>query len=421
MAIGQTTGVPCRVYRQFDGLPALECSGGFNPACWRANDGRLWFSTANGLVSVNPREARFDAGPPKVRIEELLVDGKPRTLPATIGGKELAIEPGRHYVQFRFTALNFTAPDSVRFRVQLEGGDPQWQDTGGQRIFGYGPLMPGSYKFRVMACNSDGAWNGEGTALAFTVKPYYWETWWFEAVLGLTAFSVLGVTVALTQRRRYKSRLERLQREQAVERERARIAQDLHDDLGTSLTQISMLSALANRENTPAAESKEIIQQVRGRAKEMVTALDEIVWAVNPKNDSLMELINYLGYFAEEFFRSTSIRCRLEIPERLPSPPLSSEVRHHLFLVFKEAINNVARHSGASEVLLRVANTETEALISVEDNGHGFQQGENHEGREGNGLRNMMARMEQIGGHTRIRSIPGSGTIVELHLPFPRV
>jgi signal transduction histidine kinase len=422
---GRAPRVPCRVYGRFDGLPALECSSGFQPSCWRSSDGDLCFSTANGVVTVNPLDISTNRVPPRTIIEELLVDGRPRSLPprshaiATAkASPALEIEPGRHYLQFRFTGLSFVAPDGVRFRVKLEGVDRDWQSTAGQRLIGYGPLLPGDYRFRVLACNNDGVWNEEGDTLAFTVLPYVWETWLFKVSLSLATLGALGIAVALAQRRRYRRKLERVERQREMERERTRIAQDLHDDLGTTLTQISMLSALANRDQTPAGETKELIQQVRARAREMVTALDEIVWAVNPKNDSITGLVNYLGHFAEEFFRPIGIRCRLEIPEDLPSHPLPADVRHHLFLAFKEAVNNAARHSGAACVRVRVQTHASEILIVVADDGHGFAAQAGPGPEPGNGLSNMHRRLEQAGGHTEVQSVPGQGTTVTFHLPL---
>ncbi|HTI99908.1 MAG TPA: two-component regulator propeller domain-containing protein [Dongiaceae bacterium] len=416
--------LPCRVYGRFDGLPALECSSGFQPACWQAANGSLWFTTANGLVTVEPHAVTSNRQPPVVIIEEMLVDGKKRSLPAPVISTRLqtpppvTIEPGRHYVQFQFTGLNFAAPDGVRFRVKLDGVDKDWQDPGTLRLIGYGPLLPGHYQMRVRACNNDGIWNDTDALLPFEVLPSFWQTWWFKAGLAGSTLLVLGLGVGWAQRRRYRSKLERVERQRAVERERARIAQDLHDDLGTSLTQISMLSALANRTQTPPAEARELIQQVRGRARDMVTALDEIVWAVNPKNDSWLELTNYLGHFAEEFFRPTGIRCRLDIPEQLPESPVSAELRHHLFLAYKEAVNNAARHSQATHVQIRVETRATEVVIFVEDNGVGFTRPVDPEPRPRNGLANMKHRLEQLGGTAEIQSVPGQGTTVAFHVPL---
>jgi len=429
VSTGKETQLSCRVYGQFDGLPALECSSGFQPSCWRSSDGRLWFATANGVAFVDPLKTVPNRIPPTVIIEEMLVDGRLIEVPPRIGAPlataksdaPVEILPGRHYVQFRYTGLNFAAPDGVCFRVKLEGGNGKWQDTGGQRQMGYGPLLPGAYRFRVAACNNDGIWNEGGDTLAFTVLPYFRETWVFKAILGLATLATLGLVVALVQRQRYRRRLERVERQREMEKERARIARDLHDDLGTSLTQISMLSALANREKTSVDEAKELIQTVHGRAREMVIALDEIVWAVNPKNDSLPGLASYLAHFAEEFFRPTGIRFRLNIPPQLPSLPVSAESRHHLFLAFKEALNNTARHSGATLIQVSVEILADEAAIQVEDNGCGFESKADASSQSGNGLINMRRRLEQIGGRTELQSLSGKGTTVIFHVPLQRV
>jgi signal transduction histidine kinase len=173
---------------------------------------------------------------------------------------------------------------------------------------------------------------------------------------------------------------------------------------------------LANREGTRTDEAKELVQQVRNRAREMVVALDEIVWAVNPRNDSLTGLIGYLGHFAEEFFRASNIRFRQNIPPQIPSVPVSAESRHHLFLAFKEALNNAARHSEATQVQLGVEIFANEVVIQVEDNGRGFDTA--LAVPQGNGLTNIKRRLDQIGGRAEIQSAPGKGTKVTLHAPL---
>jgi signal transduction histidine kinase len=251
------------------------------------------------------------------------------------------------------------------------------------------------------------------------VLPYFWETAWFKAALAFLVLALIAGIGAMTQRARYRRRLREAERQRELERERTRIAQDLHDDLGTSLTQISMLGALANHDGTPPSETREIIQKIDDCAHGMVIALNEIVWAVNPKNDSWYELANYLGFFAEEFFQPTGIRCRLDIPPHVPFHPLSSEERHHLFLAVKEALNNVARHSGAKQMLLRVSAGADEVTICVEDDGRGFKQDAPREHSEGNGLNNMRHRMAQMGGSVEIRNGPnGRGTVVTFRIPL---
>ncbi len=418
-AQGRSENVPVQVYGRFDGLHALECSSGSQPACWRSADGRLYFSTAEGVVIVNPKEVPANKVPPRAIIEELLIDGKQVDMrrAADAAGVTppgpLEIGPGRHYVQFRFTGLNFTAPDAVRFRVKLAGAERQWQSIGDQRLIGYGPLPPGDFRFEVLACNNGGVWSAKPDTLSIRVLPSFWETWWFKAGVAVLALAVLAVA----QRRRYQRRLQALERQGEIERERARIARDLHDDLGTSLTQISLLSAVANREQTAPAEARELVQLMHGRARAMAAALDEIVWAVNPKNDSWPELASYLGAFAQEFLRPSDLRCRLDLPEQLPSDALSAEIRHDLFLAFKEALNNAVRHSGAAYLHVSITVTAAEVVIAIKDDGRGFDRSAVPTGRTGNGLLNMQRRLEQLGGRCAIQSDPGRGTTIALHVP----
>jgi signal transduction histidine kinase/ligand-binding sensor domain-containing protein len=425
VAWGRAPEVSCRVFRRFDGLPSLECPGGFQPCCWPGPDGRLWFTTANGLTCVNPAEVSPNPNPPQVVIEEMYVDGKARNWRGARGGNiargadgVLQIEPGRHYVQFRFTGLSFSAPDAIRFRVRLEGVEQDWEERVTQRLVGYGPLPPGDYCLRIRACNNTGVWNEKGASLAFRVLPFYWETWWFKIAASFTALALLGVTVGLVQRHRYHLRLERLDRQRQMERERARIARDLHDDLGTSLTQINLLSALAQQSPPGGEESLQILQQVRGRAREMVGALDEIVWAVNPKKDSLSELVDYFGNFAAEFFQGAPMRCRLDLPDNVPAQTLTAEVRHELFLAFKEALNNAARHSGGKFVWVRVKCHDETLEIRVEDDGTGLPGEMPARARGGNGLQNMRQRLENLGGKAEFDSQPGKGLAVIFTLPM---
>jgi signal transduction histidine kinase len=420
--------IPCPAYGPLDGLPPQAYSGWFQPACWRSRDGRLWFTTVKGLLSFLPDEVEVNRRPPPVVIEDLRVDGVNRdfslglmsgsALNATAdGAHSLQIEPGRHYVEFRFTGLSFTAPDKVLFRWRLEPGESRWHESSKERQASYGPLLPGNYHFRVLAANNDGVWNEQGETLAFTVLPYFWETWWFKSGLGVLLLTLFAFAVAATMRRRHRLQLDRLERIHEVERERTRIARDLHDDIGTSLTRINMLGGLVSHEHTPPSEVKDLTRQIRDTARKIVSELNEIVWAINPKNDKLNELLGYVGNFAETFCRNTPLRCRLKIAEDLPDHALSSEVRHNLFLAFKEAVNNAVKHASADELWVRARVERHELVLTVEDNGIGLAVNRQASGT-GQGLNNMHQRLQRIGGQCTIRKNGERGTIVEFRLPI---
>jgi len=222
--------------------------------------------------------------------------------------------------------------------------------------------------------------------------------------------------VVIRMRARMTRHLAQLRQQHEMERERTRIAQDLHDDLGAGLTEISLLGGLLQDPARFSARKQEALERIVQRCRDLVMALDEIVWAVNPRNDSMNSLSGYLSRYAQGFLEPTAIRCRLQVEEAERDHPLTSEQRHHLFLAFKETLTNIARHSGATEVRIRIAPAETGGLlVSVEDNGRGLPASVE---TDANGLANLRQRMDQIGGRCEITSPPGGGVTVRLFLPL---
>jgi signal transduction histidine kinase/ligand-binding sensor domain-containing protein len=431
-ADGTIRTVHCVGYGKSDGLPTLECRGGFQPAGCRGRDGELWFPTVGGVVVVDPADANTTTVAPPVHIEEVFVDGQlfekdawsaadgrrdgvPGSASALPRSPSLAFPAGSRRFEFHYAGVALGAPEGLRFRHKLEGVDADWVETGNRRDASYNRLSHGTYTFRVQTCNREGIWGQPGDAVSFSVLPYSWQTWWFIGLFLLTFGTAVAWGVGWALRRRHQHRLMLVQQLHAAERERTRIARDIHDDLGSSLTEIGLLGALAVRESTPPAEVREQVGRIMERAEELARKLDETVWAVNPSNDSLKHLATYLCNHAKDFLEPTAIRCRLDVAANLPDSPLAAEVRHNVFLVAKEALNNAVRHSGASEIELRMAVNEGVFTLEVKDNGHGFAADAKPE--TGNGLRNMAERTREIGGQFEARSTPGQGTTICLRLP----
>jgi len=425
-ADGEINEVNCLTYSRGDGLPTLECSGGLQPAGCRTADGRLWFPTSKGLVVVDTTDVKRNQLPPPVVIEEVLVDGQP-VIANRAGESPLRISPGRQQFEFQYTGLSFTAPEKVRFKHRLEGLETKWMDAATKRTANYSYIPPGKYTFRVLACNNDGVWNDVGSALAFTVLPHFWQTWWFRGLAGLNAVALVAGSALFATRRRMRYKLERIERQRAVERERTRIAKDIHDDLGASLTRITLLSQSVRGELDNAPEAAADVDRIYRTARELTRAMDEIVWAVNPQHDTLDSLATYLGRYAQDFLNAVHIRCRLDLPMQLPAWPLTAEVRHNLFLAFKEALNNAVRHADASEVRVSLNIEPTGFALHLEDQGHGFATDTKGAGgsssmagrlASGNGLANMHQRLTEIGGRCDIHSVPGEGTKVTFFVPI---
>jgi signal transduction histidine kinase len=295
----------------------------------------------------------------------------------------------------------------------------------------YSFLPPGAYTFRVLACNNDGIWNENGARLALMVEPQIWQTWWFRlGAVAAAAGAVAGVVRGAT-RRRYRRKLERVERQRALEKERARIAKDIHDDLGASLTRITLLSQSARGDLERPEQAAADLDRIYTTARELTQAMDEIVWAVNPHHDTLDSLASYLGGFASDFLSAAGVRCRLDVPLRPPPLPVSAEIRHNLFLAFKEALHNIVRHAGASEVRvsLELEHANAGFTLTVQDDGRGFDPdlahahgiaargGSGPRLASGNGLSNMRLRLEEVGGACRIRSTPGAGALIQFRVP----
>jgi signal transduction histidine kinase len=429
-ARGKTTTLDCSIYGMSDGLPTLECSGGYQPSAWRSRDDRLWFTTYRGVVSIKPFEIPTNSLPPPVVLESVSVDGKPvaagldakgkdsatnSTLSGTQSTPELQILPGKHYFEFRYTGLSFLAPDQVRFRHRLDGLEDAWVEAGTRRDAHYSHLPPGKYKFLVSACNNDGVWNQQGDSLAFSVLPYFYETRWFRALMVVVAVVFVAGTVRFIVMRRMRRELELLERKRAVERDRSRIAQDIHDELGAGLTQVLLQSSIASRE--ASGQTQTDLNQISENTRELVRKMDEIVWAVTPEKDKLDSLVTYVGKFVQEFCAAVQIRCRLDLPAQLPDIAVSTEVRHGLFLAVKEAMNNIAKHASATEASIQLKLRPDAFTFIIRDDGVGLGTSSSHDQDRlfsGRGMQNITQRLEKIGGVCVVSAAPGKGTQVEL-------
>lgn len=252
----------------------------------------------------------------------------------------------------------------------------------------------------------------------FIVVPF-WQTWWFTAWIAVTLFIAVIISVRLAEKRKYQNRLRLAEQERALERERGRIAQDLHDDLGSLLARISLLSGLARQDKNDPNQVLTHVNKIGQAADETVRALEEIVWAVRPGSDSLQSLVEYVAHFSNELFEGDGTRCRLDLPHDLPAMPLPPEMRHNIFLVVKEALTNVLKHTDAKEVHVQAKAVADQLEFVVQDNGRGFDPAKVSQESKRNGLANMRRRAETMGGQLEVTSTP-QGTTVRLIVKVAR-
>jgi signal transduction histidine kinase len=438
LAWGKAPALYPQVYGKAEGMLSEECTGGFFPAGLKTKSRLLWFSTLKGIVVADPRPKAADVPAPAVLLEEMLVDGEQvggqrsevRGRRSEVGdqdsGLSVRIPPGQHRLEFHYTGLSFSAPDRVRFRYRLEPLDPDWVEAGTRRTAFYGYVPPGPYAFHVSACTSDGRWNEHAATIGLTVLPHFWQSRWFLGIGALGLLAAVGGAVRIFEKRRHQLQFKRLEQEHALERERARIAQDLHDDLGSSLTRISLLSDLLKSDKDNPSQVATHADKISQSAGQTVRALEEIVWALRPGSDSLQSLVEYIAHFANEMFEDDPTRCRLDLPHDLPTRVLPPEMRHNIFLIVKEALTNALKHAGAKEVRVQAKASSNWLEITIEDDGRGFDVAQDTElrtqdsaPRRRHGLGNMRERAAAMRGTLKVQSIPHQGTSVTLRVNFP--
>jgi ligand-binding sensor domain-containing protein/signal transduction histidine kinase len=426
------TSLVCKLMSEARTVPESTTVFG-GPSVALARDGELWFATSEGVLNVDTHQSEIVPSVFPVCIESAAFNGQPPVALLQGGlwsaSTNTSPAPFRAPVDLRsleihFTALSFAAPKEIHFRHRLEGFDPDWVDDASVRSARYSRLPAGHYRFRVAARNADGDWQ-EALPFGFVVPAHIYFQPWAIFLYGLTAIALVAGTVRVVSHRRLRNALARLEQQQLLERERMRIARDMHDEMGSKLTKISFLSEHAQVDAASAGPLGRKLESIAQTARDLLKTMDEIVWVVNPRNDTLENLVAYLGHYAVEYFQNTHFECSLRLPPEIPHRPLSSETRHNLFLTFEEALNNVLKHAAASKAEVEMSINGREFELKVADNGRGFEvpassaaNVPSRGGRGGNGLKNMRQRLLAVGGECLIVSRPGSGTTVILRIPL---
>lgn len=392
-----------------DGLPSRECIGGHHPAGWRFRDGSIWFPTNLGVVRVDPSRTMVNRTPPPVFLRGVVADG----VMHKVSGGKLELAPGHTRLEFLFHGLSFSSPEKIGYRTRLVGFEDSWRDVGNQRLTTYDSVPPGGYHFEVIAMNGDGLQSPKVAMIDVVVKPRFWETKWFITQISISAILLAGGIGWLIARGRLKRRIALLKIRNTRELERARIARDLHDELGASLTEIALLADLGAEQAAGSAFQKHL-DELCQKARLLGLTLDEIVWAVNPREDTLASLLDYLASFATEFLDRAGITLRMNIATGIPDLPLDANVRHSVFLAVREAFNNIVKHSEAKSAWLDASLSNNMLAIVVQDNGKGI---DDYAFSRGHGLKNFQIRMDACRGEVCVSNRDGGGTAVTFTVP----
>lgn len=410
IAAGRLDGLHPLLINEADGMPADELT--ITPPL-ETGDGTTAFATTRGFCLLRMDDFQPDQTRPPVFMEGIHSNGNRINFnPAMI-----SLPAGSSRLEFSFTGLNFHDPSRLKFRNRMIGIDDDWVPIGDRRVSEYRNLPPGSYQFQVEATTGNGLWSASPAEVDIVIAPHFWQTRWFQFTIILAGLAMVAAPVWMFERRRQRRKIEIMKRRQAVDAERARIARDLHDDIGASLTQMALQSQLAERNVTRQPErATGHLQEVFKTASRMTRTLDEIIWAVNPSHDTLENFVLFLSSHTQDVAESAGLRCRFDVPESIPARIMPSNVRHHLYLTAKEVLHNTVKHANATEVFLQVKLEDNECVIRISDDGKGLEDGAAAIGADG--LVNMRARLEKIRGTCICTSSPGLGTSVEMRVPM---
>jgi signal transduction histidine kinase/ligand-binding sensor domain-containing protein len=389
-------------YGVADGL-----AGDFVTAAHCDRKGALWFGTFNGLSRLDPQPDPDPAAPP-IRIEGLRIAGVKQPL-SEFGANNISglkLTAAQSNLQIDFSSLSMARAALLRYQYKLEGVDEDWSAPTDQRTVHYANLAPGTYRFLVRAVDPFGLSSAQPASVGFRIFPHFWQRWWFLALVA----AAIGSVAALLYRYRVAHLLE-------LERVRIHIATDLHDDIGSSLSQIAVLSEVVRRQVDGTQAVSERLSTIASTSRELVDSMSDIVWAINPNRDNLGDLAQRMRRFASDLFTANDIEFHFNAREAERPLKLEADVRRQVFLIFKEAVHNIVRHSRCSTVEVDLHIENHVIRLTVKDDGKGFDPAQ---ASQGHGLSSMSQRAKTLGATMEISSGPGSSTTVLLKVPLAR-
>lgn len=413
-ADGMPAAVWVTVYGEEDGLQSAEFNSG---AFARAEDGTFLFGGINGINWFRPTAVRANPYPPTTVLTAVAVNEKPVATDTSAPGlRALELPHDKSTLAIRFAALEYTQPGAALYSYKLEGFEDDWTKPSRIAEARYAGLPPGRYTFLLRAANADGVWNPRPLRLGVTIYPPWWATWWARAGAALLLASGVALGIREYVSTRVRRRLREIEKEAAVNDERLRISRDMHDELGSGLTKIALLSEVTKQKMARAQDGRDVglLEQITATSRILTEKMGEIIWTLNPAADTLDNLAAYVQEYLSELGDGLMVNIAVRMPEEIPAVRLSNRQRQQILLVTKEAVNNAIKHARASCITVSLVLKDGEAVFKVVDDGKGFVPAE--EGTlagKRNGLGNMVARMESVGGWCRIHTTPGGGTAVE--------
>jgi ligand-binding sensor domain-containing protein/signal transduction histidine kinase len=387
-------------YTLEDGLPSLV----FNHYSYKSKDGTFFFATHHGLVRFNPQTFQLNTLKPSVYLTSFKINNQEYTTAGNISDLQtLTLTHVQNYLTFEFAALNFMDASLNQYQYQLSGIDTGWINSNGRTEVTYTSLPPGTYVFKVRASNNHGVWNETPAMLTIHIQPAWYQTGWFYASC------LVGLVLVLYAF--YRIRINQLLKVQAI---RNRIASDLHDEIGSTLSSIRIMSDTAQKKlQTGIGDVQSSLQKISAHSAKVQESMSDIVWTLHAQNDTVQNIIVRLRVYAAEIFEAKDIALHFHADDFSSKLLLDMDKRKSLYLIVKEAINNAAKYANCTECTIKVVNEHSWLHVLVSDNGHGFHVDKKH---NGNGINNMKQRAKESDAQLHIHSAPGRGTTIDLKL-----
>lgn len=401
-----------QTFTVYDGLQSNEFNRG---AFYKGASGTIYFGGIKGFNWFHSGAERATSKPPKSAIISTLVNEVAVTNDSSFYfTRSLSLPHDKNDLLFEFAVFDYTRPEANKIQYMLEGWDKQWITTY-QKSTRYSNLPHGNYIFRVRASNNASAW-GEQDAVTIFIHAPFWRTNWFFAVIALILIGVIAGITRMIAHRKFEKKLLEIEKQRAVLEERDRISKDIHDDLGTGLSKISILSVLANQSKGVDDFTHRQLEKISESSHELIDSLGELIWSNNPVNDSLKTLLWYIREHLCPIFDGTNTTFQISIPELEKDIVLPAVWRRNIYLATKESLHNILKHASATEASLEFSISNQRFVIKVTDNGKGFDTMER--ATSGNGLSNIKKRILDCGGTLHIESKPGKGTTLLMEVPL---
>ncbi len=392
----------------------------FSGTCLKSSDGKMFFGGMNGLTSFDSNNFLIDKFPSPVSFTSVkMIDRDGIIQNLDLSETERTFDYDKNSFRFQFASFDFKNPGNIKYRYKIKNYTNDWINLGTNNSFTISNLPPDDYEVTVSSTNSSGIWSPLTAKFNFSVESPYYSTWWFWLIVFLTLLIMVLITYRLTLYMKVQKELEidRIKKEES-DKVRKQTAIDFHDDLGHRLTRISLLTEIIRRKLKFAfTEITPLLDQITENSSKLYDGTKDFIWAIDPKKDSLYELMIRLKDFGDEIFDDTNVKFWANEPdENLLSTRIDMEWKRHLMLIFKEGMNNSIKHSNSTLVILDTKLNRDEFEILLEDNGKGFRI---DEVKPGNGIKNMKQRAEQLHLNFNVESEPGRGTKISVKGKFP--